>query len=51
MKTRIQAANEIHALQMSMEARPLSLSTVYNRIFKTAAGVWRLVGRGYDYTA
>jgi hypothetical protein len=33
-----------------MEVRPVSLKTIYNRVFRSG-NVWRLIGNGYDYTA
>lgn len=50
MKTRKQAATEIHALYNSMEVRPVSFKTIYNRVFKSG-NCWWLIGCGYDYTA
>lgn len=50
MKTRKEAANEIYSLQKSLEARPFSYKTVYNRVYNNN-GSWRFIGRGYDYTA
>ena len=49
-KTRKQAAQEIHALYNSMEVRPVSFKTIYNRVFRKN-GNWCLIGYGYDYTA
>lgn len=50
MKTRKQAAQEIHALYNSYEIRPVSFKTIYNRVFKSGS-VWRLIGYAHDYTA
>ncbi len=49
-KTRKQAASDILALYNSLEVRPVSFKTIYNRVFKSN-GVWRLVGCAHDYTA
>lgn len=51
MKTRKQAAEELFSIQASMEARPYSYNTVYNRIFRNSLGNWQLIGKGYNYTA
>lgn len=50
MKTRKQAAEAIAVLYNSYEARPVSLKTIYNRVFRSG-GVWRLIGQAHDYTA
>ena len=47
----MQATKEIFDLQKSMEARPLSIATIYKRVQKLPNGNWHLTGRGYDYTA
>lgn len=49
MKTRIQAAKELHALYNAMETRKVKLSTIYRRIYMIPGG-WHLNGHGYDYT-
>lgn len=51
MKTRIQAAKELHALYNAMETRKVKLSTIYRRIYRIPGGNWHLIGRAHDYTA
>lgn len=49
---RKEAAQQIYELQQSMEEHGYAYSTVYRRIFLDRdTGNWRLIGRGYDYTA
>lgn len=50
MKTRKQASQEIYVLYNSIEVRPVSFKTIYNRVFKSG-DAWRLIGYGYDYTS
>ncbi len=50
VKTRSQAAREIHALYNSLEVRRVSFKTIYNRVFRSGS-VWRLIGYAHDYTA
>ena len=50
MKTRKQAAIEIHALYNSFEVRAVSFKTIYNRVFRRD-GSWHLIGYAHDYTA
>lgn len=50
MKTRKQAAMEIHSIYNAMEVRKVSIKTIYNRLYRSG-DTWRLHGYGYDYTA
>lgn len=50
MKTRIEAAKELHAIYNAMETRKVKLSTIYRRIYRIPGG-WHLIGRAHDYTA
>lgn len=47
--TRKQAAKELHAIQSNYEVKPLSLATVYRKIYKTGK-TWHLNGKAHDYT-
>lgn len=49
-KSRKQAASELHAIQECYEVKPLSLATVYQRIYRLNNGDWHLVGKAHDYT-
>ncbi len=48
--TRAEAAEILYDYQKHMEATPLSLNTVYKKIYTLPNGNWHLEGRGYDYT-
>ncbi len=51
MKTRKQAAKELHTLYNAYEARKVKLSTIYRRIYRLSNGNWHLIGKAHDYTA
>lgn len=44
------AAAAIMADYNNYELRPVTLKTIYNRIFWTGYA-WRLIGKAHDYTA
>lgn len=50
-KSRKQAAQEIHELYNTLEVRPVTFKTIYNRVYRLANGCWHLIGYAHDYTA
>jgi hypothetical protein len=52
MTDRQKAVNDIYELQKGMEAKPYSRATVEKRVFfDKTNGTYRMIGKGYDYTA
>ena len=48
--SRKMAAVEIAALANCYEPRPLTVATVYRRIYRLPNGNWHMVGCAHDYT-
>lgn len=49
MLNRKQAAKELFDIQKCYEVKPLTLKTVYRKIYK-CGGLWKLSGRAHDYS-
>lgn len=49
MLNRTQAAKELFNIQKCYEVKPLKLSTVYRKIYKSGS-LWKLCGKAHDYS-